>query len=106
MAGKSCAEASIDTQVYTYNWFAGNSLRRVPPATTYLNQDYYGYYGRWRIGSVGPDLNWYNVPGATSGIVRASRVYDPTNGLVSYGNIWRSEKVPEPSWSGLMTHVW
>jgi prepilin-type N-terminal cleavage/methylation domain-containing protein len=41
------------------------------------------YYGSWRMCSVGPDTVYRPVPDA---------MYDPTNGTMSIGNIWRSQK--------------
>jgi len=46
------------------------------------------FYGGWRLGSVGPD-RMYSHPNI---INSAQLVYDPTNGTVSLGNIWRSQK--------------
>jgi len=48
------------------------------------------YYGEWRMCSYGPDRRYYPTQ---------DRMYDPTNGTVSHGNIWRSQmhpEVPEP----------
>ena len=97
----SATESSLlvdyDQQVYTYNWFTPDGVLRGvnSPVATYQSNRYADHYGAWRIGSIGPDRNWYNAPGATSGVPRASIVYDPTNGTVSYGNIWRSQKEGE-----------
>ena len=56
------------------------------------------YYGEWRMCSVGPDRSYYPLQDHT---------YDPTNGTVSAGNIWRSQmfsEVPEPpAWD---TDIW
>ncbi len=49
------------------------------------------FYGPWRIGSVGPERKFAH--GFTSS---AQLQYDPTNGTVSLGNIWRSAKHAEP----------
>jgi hypothetical protein len=69
--------------------------------------------GGWMLYSPGPDLtvetpDWISVPG--SGIVplghkgyqekKLFHEYDPTNGTVSYGNIFRTQKNP----AGLGTH--
>ncbi len=41
------------------------------------------FYGRWRLGSVGPDQVFYH------GFANSGQLpYDPTNGLLSLGNIW------------------
>jgi prepilin-type N-terminal cleavage/methylation domain-containing protein len=50
----------------------------------------YAYYGSWRLGSVGPDKTYAH------GFTRSAQlVYDPTNGTVSLGNIWRSQRWTE-----------
>jgi len=49
------------------------------------------YYGGWRLGSNGPDKT-FGHPGV---INSGQLVYDPTNGTVSYGNIWRAQKRSE-----------
>jgi type II secretory pathway pseudopilin PulG len=51
----------------------------------------YAYYGAWRLGSVGPDRSYSHVCTATN---TAQLVYDPTNGTISPGNIWRSQREP------------
>ena len=94
-ANESFQQIDHDQQVFTYNWFFPEGLRGRSLNSTYKNNDYVGHYGAWRLGSIGPDRNWYNEPGGTSGITKASIVYDPTNGTVSYGNIWRSQKEGE-----------
>lgn len=44
------------------------------------------FYGAWRVGSVGPDKSYgHGFPAS------AQLVYDPTNGTISLGNIWRSQ---------------
>lgn len=50
------------------------------------------YYGAWRMCSIGPDRDYANEYG------NAQMVYDPTNGTVSYGNIWRSQNYPDVPW--------
>ncbi len=50
------------------------------------------FYGAWRLGSVGPDMD-FGIPGATA--PTAQTPYDPTNGTVSPGNIWRSQNHPD-----------
>ena len=46
------------------------------------------YYGAWRMGSLGPDGRFFNSD--TTDL--AQMQYDPTNGTISPGNIWRSQK--------------
>jgi len=82
----------FDFQVYTYNWFYPKLWGRTG-ASYYLTRKYDEFYGGYRFGSIGPDRNWYNTPpGGSQTFVRASTPYDATNGTVSLGNIWRSEK--------------
>ena len=94
--GSSIAEVPFDQQKYTYNWFEPSPLRGVNARAEYLFQEYDKHYGFWRLGSVGPDRDFYNTaqPNATQ-IYAASRVYDATNGSLSNGNIWRSHKSAE-----------
>ncbi|MBN1900601.1 prepilin-type N-terminal cleavage/methylation domain-containing protein [Candidatus Sumerlaeota bacterium] len=48
------------------------------------------FYGTWRLGSVGPDKRFGH--GFTNS---AQLIYDPTNGTVSLGNIWRTQRLPD-----------
>ena len=49
--------------------------------------------GDWFFYSVGPDINEFNTPaGASLSGRRVFRDYDPTNGTLSLGNIFRSQK--------------
>lgn len=82
----------FDERKYTYNWFAPNPLRNFAPNPNYTFQEYESHYGHWRLGSIGPDGDFFN--GITS-VYGASRVYDPTNGTNSIGNIWRSRREGE-----------
>jgi prepilin-type N-terminal cleavage/methylation domain-containing protein len=90
--GESLERVPFDQQKYSYNWFEPTPLRGAQPNTDYAVQNYASYYGYWRLGSIGPDQDYFN--GAASPYV-ASRVYDPTNGILSSGNIWRSQKEPQ-----------
>ncbi len=61
------------------------------------------YYGEWRMCSYGPDRTYSNRSIGNG----PDRMYDPTNGTVSNGNIWRSQmhpEVPEPPASD--TDIW
>lgn len=91
-AGASYEQIPFDEQKFSYNWFAPAQLRGAAPNPDYTFQEYAKHYGYWRLGSVGPDQDFFN-----GGIVvyTASRVYDPTNGIISGGNIWRSQKDSE-----------
>ncbi len=73
-----------------------------PPYPINSNDDVYrdwlNRYGLWRIASAGPDKWFQNLPGhdgdyAAGGWNRAS--YDPTNGIASAGDIYRSQKNPD-----------
>jgi len=90
--GEDYTDIPFDEQKYTYNWFAPVPLRGRVPNTDYLFNRYSDYYGNWRLGSVGPDQKFRN---GDNGPYVPSRVYDPTNGLNSSGNIWRSQKEAE-----------
>ena len=83
----------MDEVVFTWNNFTdiNTSWFYITPAR--INY-YLGFYGKWRIGSIGPDRNWYNNP-ARIFDNRNTIVYDPTNGTVSVGNIWRSQNYGE-----------
>jgi prepilin-type N-terminal cleavage/methylation domain-containing protein len=49
------------------------------------------FYGEWRLGSVGPDMEF-----GIMGITNAAQIpYDATNGTVSAGNIWRAQGVTD-----------
>lgn len=65
-----------------------------PMPLRYAEHD--AFYGAWRTCSIGPDKTYFNnlaAPGSRGGVsYRENIVYDPTNGTVSEGNIWRSQK--------------
>lgn len=48
------------------------------------------WYGNYRLLSYGPNRDFFNNDG--SGPNLSAMLYDPTNGTVSNGNIWRSPK--------------
>jgi prepilin-type N-terminal cleavage/methylation domain-containing protein len=67
----------------------------VPPAVNNFSQaETLG--GKWFFYSVGPDKDEFNTPagGSTVG-QRVYRDYDPTNGTISLGNVFRSQKSGE-----------
>lgn len=92
------AGSSTDEALFTYqnllNNYCGTLLTGEPRFSTAFcegNGTDYGalsFYGGWRLGSVGPDMA-FGIPGATA--PTAQTPYDPTNGTVSPGNIWRSQ---------------
>ncbi|MFB3896444.1 MAG: type II secretion system protein [bacterium] len=67
-------------------------------------------YGDWRLISVGPDGCYYNQgPAPNFPAKRWKHVieYDPTNGIRSMGNIFRSQKHGEPyEWRGPEASYW
>ena len=88
----SSAGTPFDQRKYSYNWFAPSPLRGNEASPDYLLQEYELYYGYWRLGSIGPDRDFYNKANTP---YAPSRNYDPTNGTTSLGNIWRSQKEGE-----------
>lgn len=82
----------FDQRKYTYNWFAPSPLRGNEANLDYIFQEYEKFYGYWRLGSIGPDGDFYNKAHT---VYAPSRVYDPTNGTTSAGNIWRSQREGE-----------
>jgi prepilin-type N-terminal cleavage/methylation domain-containing protein len=76
----------IDQKYYTYQDIEEYKVRSEDPIWDYATE----YYGGWRLGSIGPDKTFFH------GFKNSGQlVYDPTNGTVSLGNIWRSQKLPE-----------
>jgi len=82
------------------------TMRRTPPieAVEGMNPHVFEKYGRWRLVSNGPDMEYADpnyVFGSEPvvdplGVVQGSDVsYDPTNGSVSRGNILRTQVSPE-----------
>jgi prepilin-type N-terminal cleavage/methylation domain-containing protein len=84
-------DVPINQRTYLYNWYSETELRGVSPPAEALAQGYHEFYGAWRLGSIGPDRDQFNGGGTWQG----SRVYDPSNGTVSLGNIWRSQREPQ-----------
>jgi len=78
-----------DERVFTYHDMRTRATIWYPTSTFWPPA--YEYYGAWRLGSVGPDRS-YTHAGCTNS---AQLVYDPTNGTISPGNIWRSQKRSE-----------
>lgn len=56
-------------------------------------------FGKWDMTSAGPDRHAYGAYG-TGFPPNYILVYDPTNGTVSWGDIWRTQKYPEPTYLG------
>ena len=76
----------IEQKYYTYQDIEEYKVRSTDPYWDEAGE----YYGKWLLGSIGPDKMFYH------GFMNSTMlVYDPTNGTVSLGNIWRSQKLPE-----------
>ncbi len=80
--------APVDTRLYTYHDLKTYRLKN-PKSKFWPKAE--EFYGTWRLGSVGPNQSFGGVAIANN----AQLPYDPTNGLVSPGNIWRSQKLTE-----------
>ncbi len=78
-----------EQQYYTYqnmdNILQDTTFLQLYPQVPWAN--YQGYFGSWRQASVGPDQDYFN--GGYGDYI----FYDPSNGTVSFGNIWLSQKV-------------
>lgn len=79
--------AALDEQYFTYQDMRKRAEDN--PSSTFWPPAR-GFYGDWRLGSVGPDKLFAH--GFTNS---AQMAYDPTNGTVSLGNIWRSQNNPD-----------
>lgn len=67
------------------------SMVNYPTAGNFVNAKQLA--GEWFFYSVGPDKDWTNTPGNMSySSRRVYRDYDATNGTLSLGNIFRSQK--------------
>jgi len=69
-------------QFYTYQ----NMIYNIPRGAFPVG--YFTFYGTWRACSYGPNKTYFDG-------VQGSTVYQSSNGLVSAGNIWISEKEGE-----------
>ncbi|HNT35064.1 MAG TPA: prepilin-type N-terminal cleavage/methylation domain-containing protein [bacterium] len=79
-----------DEIIYSYHTIGPNR------AWTDTTGKFRNVYGKYRFTSYGPDRNYWNNPTNTAS--RTQRIiYDPTNGTVSQGNIFISQK------AGIMT---
>ena len=87
--GASYEAIPFEEQKYTYKLFI--TARGVEPTEDYVLGGYEDHYGAWYLVSIGPDRDFYNG----GSLVQSTRVYDPTNGVVSAGNIFRSQKFAE-----------
>jgi prepilin-type N-terminal cleavage/methylation domain-containing protein len=85
-----------DRQIYfNIDYFYEGSPSLRPPAVNNISQAE-TLAGKWFFYSVGPDRDEFNrPPNVTNNNQRVYRDYDPTNGTISLGNIFRSQKSGE-----------
>jgi prepilin-type N-terminal cleavage/methylation domain-containing protein len=80
-------DAPLDERLYTYQvipeYIRWNPRSSFWPAAA-------DFYGEWRLGGVGPDQVFDHKFANSSQLP-----YDPTNGLISLGNVWYSPKNPQ-----------
>lgn len=78
-----------DEKTFTYQqieYYVDNSTSAFWPAAR-------EFYGEWRMCSIGPDRDFSNNDLGGSSTTNAAQIeYDSSNGTVSAGNIWRSQK--------------
>lgn len=87
--GSSYDAIPFDQQKYTYKTFI--NIRGIEPGEDYVLAGYAECYGPWYLMSMGPDRDIYNG----GELSQKTRIYDPTNGAVSSGNIIRSQREAE-----------
>lgn len=72
-------------------WYTYQKLKQY----TWTSLPYFiEYYGEWRMCSIGPDRYFSSTKTGSN----PQRPYDPTNGTVSDGNVWRSQREPNCTW--------
>lgn len=87
-----------DEKTFTYQNLLVRSLpaSTSPPHPTFsatFSAAALDFYGVWRMCCIGPDRLFSNDMTGSGGVVnRAQMEYDATNGTVSEGNLWRSQK--------------
>jgi len=82
----------MDERLYTYQHIP-TYIDRNPESTFWPAA--LEFYGDWRLASAGPDLTFDH------GFANSAQLpYDPTNGIVSLGNIWYGQRGDPP-----MPHV-
>jgi prepilin-type N-terminal cleavage/methylation domain-containing protein len=106
MANANNALYNTDAKLYTYHRIVSaaeaNTLFDTTDAIDDIAANYGAFrkYGRWNQLSLGPDLIYYKAPetlggyGAYNGLYSFDISYDPTNGVVSFGNIIDSQLNP------------
>lgn len=80
-------DAPLDERLYTYQVLSVYVTRN--PTSEFWPRAL-SYYGEYRLGSVGPDLVFDHLF-----LNSAQLPYDPTNGIISLGNIWTAHKPSE-----------
>jgi prepilin-type N-terminal cleavage/methylation domain-containing protein len=79
-----------DEALFTYQnleaQYCGDKMPNHTMFSAAFCTDALDFYGAWRLGSVGPDMDFGFMAG-----ISAQIPYDATNGTVSLGNIWRSQ---------------
>ncbi|MDI6783234.1 MAG: prepilin-type N-terminal cleavage/methylation domain-containing protein [bacterium] len=78
---------TADEEIYTYHNIKGYIAASPGSAYWIAALD---VYGDWRMCSIGPDAVY------STALTAATVQYDPTNGTISPGNIWRGQKSSEP----------
>ena len=75
---------------FQYNFSVSNGLYAPPAVNNFTKAS--ALAGQWLLYSVGPDKDEFNTPvGASLLGLRVYRDYDPTNGTVSLGNVFRTQ---------------
>jgi prepilin-type N-terminal cleavage/methylation domain-containing protein len=84
----------LDEQYFTYNdvYTRSQFPAVVPTGGSNFWRAAPEFYGAWRMLSVGPDRSFDNTGSSTPSVQLA---YDATNGTVSRGNIFRSQKLTD-----------
>ncbi|MDX1971275.1 MAG: prepilin-type N-terminal cleavage/methylation domain-containing protein [Candidatus Sumerlaeia bacterium] len=84
-----------DEKTFTYQNLRARIIQSPSSAFWPLAVD---FYGEWRLCSIGPDRDFSNVKLTAAPITNSAQLsYDATNGTISPGNIWRSQKAAEAS---------
>ncbi len=82
------------------SWILGRyryvATRQSPENAENTQQILFARYGEWRLTAAGPDTYVYNIGFADPGLSGTFIIpYDATNGVVSVGDIARSQREPE-----------
>lgn len=77
--------AALEDRRYTYQDHAAYAV--LIPAQAAFWRGSEAFFGKWKLASVGPDKEALHFTGSSFNLP-----YDPTNGTVSLGNIFRSQR--------------